>query len=344
MNGMSHLSKIKAPDWRSVSARVKRFSNVKAIIIGDIILDVFLWGKVNRISPEAPVPVVEIQSETQKLGGAANVANNMASLGASVSIFGRVGRDQEGEKILELLEKSNINAKWVVRSSNEPTTVKTRIVAHSQQVVRFDRENKNPLKVPCKEFRYLLEESNDVDVVVISDYAKGVVTEGLVNELKEWASAKNVPVIVDPKVINAHFYKGVTVVTPNHIEAAQMAGLPYVPEDDAILSEVGKRIMLELGCRWLLITRGSRGMTLFEKGAQPIHMPTVARKVYDVTGAGDTVVATLATAFGAGMNILDAAQLANVAAGYVVGEVGTATISADQLKSFIERGHFYEHS
>ncbi len=316
---------------------INKFPEVRAIVIGDIILDVFLWGQVNRISPEAPVPVVEIREETRTLGGAANVANNMSTLGASVILYGRIGKDPEGDAVLKLLQSRGIDSNWIVETSAHPTTVKTRIIAHNQQVVRFDRETKAPLEQPNKEFDSLLANCNKIDVVVISDYAKGVVTESLIIKLREWANQKGIPVIVDPKVINAHIYENITILTPNHIEAAQIAGLPYVPEDDSILLEVGGRIISKLGCEYLLITRGPRGMTLFDKSGFHVHMPTVARKVYDVTGAGDTVVATLSVAIGSGMSVTDAAYLANVAAGYVVGEVGTATISPDQLKASLLR-------
>ncbi len=325
-------------DARNLQEWIDRFHEVRAVVIGDIILDVFLWGSVNRISPEAPVPVVEIREETRTLGGAANVANNMSTLGASVILYGRIGRDPEGDTVLKLLQSRNINSGWIVRAFSHPTTVKTRIIAHNQQVVRFDRETKAHLDQPNEEFNSLLKNCGSIDVIVVSDYAKGVVTEPLIARLREWAVQRGVPVIVDPKVINAHIYKGVTVLTPNHIEAAQIAGLPYVPEDDSMLVEVGKRIISKLGCEYLLITRGPRGMTLFDKGGFHVHMPTVARKVYDVTGAGDTVVATLAVAIGAGMSVADAAYLANTAAGYVVGEVGTATISPDKLKTSLVRG------
>lgn len=297
-------------------------------------LDIFLWGTVKRISPEAPVPVVEIQKETRAAGGAANVAHNVATLGANVVLVGRIGDDSEGKHLVEILRTSGVKTDGIITENNCLTTVKTRIVAHSQQVVRFDRESREPLS------RYALEHVSSflktlraVDAVIISDYAKGVITAELMDVVRSWASSMGVPILVDPKVNNAGLFKNVMAITPNFGEALHIAG-DHTDED---IQNIGRKIIDRLGCRYVLITRGSEGMSLFDQRGNALHLPTLARKVYDVTGAGDTVVATLTVGMCTGLTMAEAAYLANVAAGYVVGELGTATVSAEALKEAILR-------
>lgn len=317
---------------------IDRFPDVSAVVVGDIILDVFLWGIVNRISPEAPVPVVEIQRETRALGGAANVANNIRALGASVYLIGRIGGDPEGQTVKNLLAERGIQSEGLVASNRCSTTVKTRIIAHNQQVVRFDREVRSHLTDrEMKSIASFLEDLPAIDVVIVSDYAKGVVTPDLMEWLRSWTARRNIPLVVDPKVVNASFFRDVTVLTPNHVEASQIAGMTFVPEDDEHLCDVASRIMEKLRCQYLLITRGPGGMSLFSRENSPIHLPTIARQVYDVTGAGDTVIATLSVAICAGLPVIHGAYLANLAAGHVVGEVGTAVITAHRLKELVQR-------
>ncbi len=330
---------------RLVSA-LERFKDIKVLVIGDIILDVFLWGVVNRISPEAPVPVVDIKKETYQLGGASNVAHNIVTLGGKVSIIGRIGKDKEGEIVLGLLDEKGINREGVVVSQEIPTTVKTRVIAHSQQVVRFDKEVKK--KLNDRDFHKiepLLNSLEDFHIIVVSDYAKGVIDEKVMGLLKGLSNKLGIPLIVDPKVSNKSLYKDVTLLAPNNLEASQMAGftredLWEVSNSDGHLIEVSKRILEELNCRYLLITRGSKGMSLFERGKDPVHVPAVAKKVFDVTGAGDTVVATLSLGIASGLSVLEASYLANFAAGYVVGEVGIATISQEELKKIVEKSTY----
>jgi D-glycero-beta-D-manno-heptose-7-phosphate kinase len=315
---------------------VKSFPDCRVLVIGDLMLDIFVWGEVRRISPEAPVPVVEVRGETRHPGGAANVVHNVASLGGRVAAGGVIGADAAGNELTELLLEKSVPAEGMVVAPDRPTTVKTRVIAQNQQVVRFDRENDRPLDPDS--IRRLLSfiEANlsGCQVAVVSDYAKGVVCEPLLDGLRELAGRANVPVIVDPKVQHASLYRRFTVVTPNHHEAAQMAGIPI--RDEPTLLTAGRRLLERLECRDLLITRGKDGMILFSGGADPVPIPTVAKQVYDVTGAGDTVAAVLALGIAAGLSTLEACILANLAAGIVVGEVGTAAVTSAQLLSAVE--------
>jgi len=322
---------------------LEKFSSTRILVIGDIMLDVFLWGTVNRISPEAPVPVVEIKRETYHLGGAANVAHNISALGGKVFLCGRVGNDSAGQELLKLFREKGIDATGVVACPDMCTTVKTRVIAHNQQVVRFDREVRIPLRDEAlARVIDFLRSTETPDVIVVSDYAKGVVTIDLMNVIKSLTQLTGTPVIVDPKVSNKHFYSGVTVLTPNKQEAIQMAGYD-ITNSEKDLNTVASIIMKELKCKFLLITRGSEGMTLFEDNHDPVHIPAYARKVFDVTGAGDTVVAVLALGMAVGLSVYEAAYLANLAAGFVVGEVGTAVVTSQQLKNLIRENQLGLH-
>jgi D-glycero-beta-D-manno-heptose-7-phosphate kinase len=315
----------------SLQRHIERFPEAAVLVVGDLMLDHYIWGKVSRISPEAPVPVVHVDSESWQLGGASNVYNNIVSLGGRTEICGVVGVDEGGRRLLEALRTRRAGRGGLVVDAERPTTTKTRVVAHSQQVVRFDVEQRTEIP-PASQRRILRQiESRltDISCVVVSDYAKGVVTSTLMAELVRLTTGRRIPLVVDPKVEHFSYYKGVTVVTPNHLEAAQAAGVHG--EDDRAVSEAGETIRQRLGCRSVLVTRGERGMSLFESDATSLHIPTTARQVYDVTGAGDTVVATLALALATGASFKDAAVLANHAAGIVVGMVGTATVTPQQL-------------
>jgi len=326
---------------------LERFPSARVLVIGDIMLDVFLWGTVNRISPEAPVPVVEIKRETYHLGGAANVAHNISALGGKVFLCGRIGNDSAGQELLKLFGEKGIDATGVVACPDVCTTVKTRVIAHNQQVVRFDREVRTPLRDDAlARVTDFLKATAPPDVVVVSDYAKGVITSDLMNVVKSLSQRTGTPLIVDPKVSNKHLYSDVTVLTPNKNEAIQMAGYDvtnsHVGADLCVCPDAGNHaglplhaIMKELRCKFLLVTRGSEGMTLFEDNRDPVHIPACARKVFDVTGAGDTVVAVLALGMAVGLSVHEAAYLANIAAGFVVGEVGTAVVTSQQLKNLL---------
>ena len=306
------------------------FKKKKILVIGDLILDRYMWGKVNRISPEAPVPIVEIASENFHLGGASNVAHNIVALGGHASIVGVAGYDRGGEILKGMLEEKGIHYAGVFWSSR-PTTVKTRVIAHSQQVVRFDREDK--AKVEGKVLKNLLgfiqSTLPEYDAVILSDYKKGVISSELVREVLKKTRPQNIFVSVDPKVGHFHCYKNVSLITPNVPEASQASGIDIRDEDS--LMKAGRTLLRKIPCDAVLITRGEHGMTLFRRD-KAVNIATVAKKVYDVTGAGDTVIAAFTLAFAAGASMEDSAVISNHAAGIVVGEVGTAVVTTDQLR------------
>jgi D-beta-D-heptose 7-phosphate kinase/D-beta-D-heptose 1-phosphate adenosyltransferase len=266
-----------------------------------------------------------------RLGGAANVFNNVLALGGKADICGVIGSDEAGRLLLKELGRKRAARGGVVIDADRPTIKKSRVIAHNQQVVRYDVERKGELKVQLQKriLRYVDSRLRAVTCLVVSDYAKGVVTAGLMSDLVRLAALRKVPVIVDPKVEHFGFYKGVTVITPNHLEATQAAGLHG--DGDQTIQEAGETIRQRLGCQSVLVTRGEKGMSLFEDHKEGWHIPTQARQVYDVTGAGDTVVGTLALALSTGASMREAATLANYAAGIVVGMVGTATVTTKQL-------------
>jgi rfaE bifunctional protein kinase chain/domain len=316
---------------RILQCHVDRFPQASVLVVGDLILDHYIWGKVSRISPEAPVPVVHVHSESLQLGGGANVFSNILSLGGQADICGVVGADEGGRRLLKELSPRRQGRGGVVIDPDRPTTRKTRVIAHNQQIVRYDVERRTEIKAVLQRrlIRYVESRLRDISCLVVSDYAKGVVTAGLMVELTRLAALRRIPIIVDPKVEHFSHYKGVTLVTPNHLEAVQAAGLH--DEEDRSVHEAGEIIRQRLGCQAVLITRGEKGMSLFESDGSTWDIPTLARQVYDVTGAGDTVVGTLALALATGASMRDAAILANQAAGIVVGMVGTASVTRPQL-------------
>ncbi len=305
------------------------FKKKRILVIGDLILDRYIWGKVNRISPEAPVPIVEVTSENFLLGGAANVANNIIALGGHATVVGVAGQDRGGNILRKMLEDNDIRSEGVFWSSR-PTTVKTRVIAHSQQVVRFDREDK--ARVEGKILNGLLDfvrtEISGHDAVVVSDYKKGVVSTELIGEVLKQTRPKNIFVAVDPKVGHFHCYKNVSLITPNIIEASAASGVEI--KDEESLLAAGRALLSKISCDAVLVTRGEHGMSLFRKD-KAVHIPTVAKNVYDVTGAGDTVIAAFTLAYAAGGSMEESAMIANHAAGVVVGQVGTAVVTTDQL-------------
>jgi D-beta-D-heptose 7-phosphate kinase/D-beta-D-heptose 1-phosphate adenosyltransferase len=311
---------------------VDRFVGAKVVVVGDLMVDRYYWGAVKRISPEAPVPVVEVTQETKRLGGAANVAHNIRTLGGEPMLCGVAGRDPAGEWLVAELERIGVDGSGVILADGLPTTIKSRVVAHSQQVVRFDREKRDDLEPEtARELeRALGRRWKDARGAVVSDYAKGVVGEGLMDMIRRInRGARRIPVAVDPKSEFFKKYRRVSVITPNYGEAVVASGLGT--KGSGGTERIGSRLLSLTGAGAILITRGEEGMSLFEKGRKPFHIPTVAREVYDVTGAGDTVLGTLMLALAAGASIRDAALLANVAAGVVVGEVGTVPATRDQL-------------
>ena len=322
-------------DSKVLSEGIDKFSSCRILVVGDVIMDEFLWGRVERISPEAPVPVVQVEEESLVLGGAGNVVNNIISLGGQALLCGVVGNDAMGRELVHMLEKMNSPSHGLVVEDRRPTTIKTRVVAHSQQVVRVDREESEPVTEASIEgiITTVEEQTGSIDAIVVSDYGKGVVTRSLMDGLRSLGQDGQPILAVDPTVRNLALYKDVTLITPNNYEAQQMSGIHI--EDDQSLRRAGAHLLEELGCQTVLITQGDKGMTLFESNGQTTQIPTVARKVFDVSGAGDTVIATFTLALAAGMKPSDAALIANLAAGIVVGEVGTATVAASRLKEIM---------
>ena len=312
---------------RNFSRLIDGFRNRKILVIGDLILDRYIWGKVSRISPEAPVPVVDVVDDNFMLGGAANVAGNIVSLGGKAAVLGITGKDGAGEVLRKLL--ANSGAEPVLIEDPRPTSVKTRVIAHNQQVVRFDMENRDHLSGrQLKKMLALLDEQvSRADAVIVSDYKKGVVSGEMMRHLVKTAKGKFIA--VDPKVGHFHLYKGVSLITPNLLEASEGAGQPI--KDDASLLRAGRGLLKKLRLSAVLITKGEQGMSLFTRAAVR-HIPTAAMKVFDVTGAGDTVIAAFSLAYASGAKMEDAAFIANHAAGIVVAQVGTAAATADELK------------
>jgi len=312
---------------------MRGFKDKNILVIGDIILDHYIWGRVNRISPEAPVPVVEVTRESFLLGGAANVAHNIVSLGGRASVIGINGQDIAGEALMNILIQRGVNCDGIF-TENRPTTVKTRVIAHNQQVVRFDREDRK--YVDGKILKGILGYINSVlfhyDAVIVSDYQKGMISEELIRDIVKKTKPRDMFIAVDPKVGHFDFYKGVSLITPNVMEASSGSNIEI--RDDITLLKAGRSLLKKISCKAVLITRGEQGMSLFEKN-KVTHIPTVARKVYDVTGAGDTVISAFTLSCAAGANMEEAAVISNHAAGIVVGEVGTAVLTPEQLlKSF----------
>ncbi len=298
---------------------LEKLPSLKILVVGDIILDRYLHGKVERISPEAPVPIVEVEREELRLGGAGNVANNLVSLGVQTYITGVVGDDRAGDQLLSMLKEKGINPLTVV--DKRPTTEKTRVVSMSQQLLRIDREDRK--KVSGEALRRIKDVilDGDYDGIIISDYAKGVITEEIIQSIKE----KSVFYSIDPRPINKNLYLGANLITPNEKELRAMTD-PLSEENVEIL---GGRLKEELKVETLIVTRGSKGMTLFHE--KIYHFPARAKEVYDVTGAGDTVIASLTAFYLAGASWEEACELANVCAGIVVGEFGTASVSPEEL-------------
>lgn len=326
----------------SYRSAITRFSSAKVLVIGDIIIDHFLWGSATRISPEAPVPVVNVKREESMLGGSANVLRNILSLGGQAVLGGVIGNDLMGQKVQELMHELGASTAGLV-IGRRPTTVKTRVVAQGQQIVRVDREVAAPLSRESLEklLAILTQSIDDFDAVIVSDYAKGVVSEQLMvplHHLLEQArqrTHKTIPLVVDPKPSNIQCFVGATVITPNHHEARQLSGM--ILDNDVSLGAAARQIRDDIGCKAVLITRGEAGMALLQEDDRLVTIPTMAKEVFDVTGAGDTVVATLSLALASGACMCDAAALANYAAGVVVGKVGTASVSAQELLQTIEK-------
>jgi len=332
---MKPLSAVPAISTRKLTQYFQRFSRARILVLGDLILDHYVWGKVHRVSPEAPVPVVHVDSESYRMGGAANVYHNIMTLGGQAELCGVVGADQVGKQFLADIRRSSPDSSGIFIDASRPTIKKTRVVAHNQQIVRFDVEQRHDLssQLAKKIIRHLASRLPDASCLVISDYAKGTITAELMKAIQELADQNGVPIVVDPKVEHMAYYQGVTVITPNHLEAKQAAG--FLPTQDVPIEQIGVSLQKRLRCQAVVVTRGEEGMSIFEGNGQSWTIPAVARQVYDVTGAGDTVVSTLALAISAKASLPDAAVLANQAAGIVVGMVGTATVTRSQLQEVL---------
>lgn len=306
---------------------LEKYSDVKVLIVGDLMLDRYCWGSVSRISPEAPVPIVNLDKTEVTLGGAANVAANVVGLGAKAFLVGVVGKDTDGSIFPKFLEEKNISPDYLIEIENRPTTVKTRIVAHNQHIVRVDQETSNELSVFEENLVWnkLINVFEQCDIVIVSDYAKGVLTKNLLLRLIKLGVERNKPILIDPKGKDYSKYKGATLLTPNKREAYHATFIESV-------ENAGDYLIKNLSLKALLITQGEDGMTLFENGNKPLKLNALARKVFDVTGAGDTVIATLAVSMAAGTSLAESAKIANIAAGLVVEKVGTATIEINELR------------
>ncbi len=322
----------------TLQSLIESFKKTRILVIGDLMLDEFIWGKVSRISPEAPVPILEVEKTTFYPGGAANVVRNLACFTTHGAMAGVVGKDEAGQQLLGLLQAEGALTEGIYCSPDRPTTRKTRIIARQQQVVRVDREVKHKLnseeRLNLK--RYLDQHLQAFDGVIVEDYGKGLLDQDLASEIIAACRHHQKILTVDPNPNNPLDWSGATAIKPNRIEALTSAGV--APRDDApALQEAAQILMNRWESEYLLITLGDEGMELFQKGKPSYHTPTRAKEVYDVTGAGDTVIALFTLALASGASAIDSAEIANHAAGIVVGKLGTATLSAEELlQSFTE--------
>ena len=317
---------------------IRRFTGIRVLVIGDLMLDQFVWGDVSRISPEAPVPIVRVRRQEVRPGGAGNVVSNIVALGGRAAACGFVGRDLAGRALLGALRDAGGTPAGVVTSAAVSTTQKTRVIAHQQQVVRFDHDADSqppPAHLTRRLISWVTRHARGFPVVVVSDYGKGVVSRELLEELARLRARQGFAYVIDPKRPNFPHYRGASLVKPNVMEASVAAGIEI--EDRASLAEAGRRLLDRWQADSILISRGEAGMTLFKRGTRAHHFPTAAQEVFDVTGAGDTVLAACALALAAGGTFEEAAILANHAAGVVVGKVGTATASARELMRALAR-------
>lgn len=316
---------------------VERFDSVKILVVGDVMLDEFVWGQVSRISPEAPIPVVRVVSETAIPGGAGNVAANVSSLGANVHLTGIVGNDVEARILKKELKLRGVTGSGLIVDNGRPTILKRRIIADNQQVVRMDREETGKIHAGIIEkiVDYCRSIISGVDGIVISDYGKGVVAKLVVRELLKFGRERHLPIAVDPKTRHFDRYSRVTIITPNKREVEENRHV--LIENKKMLVKAGRNLLRELGCSAVLITRGEEGMSLFEKDGSITHIPAVAREVYDVTGAGDTVTCVLTLSLSCGATMREAAVISNYAAAVVVGKRGTAAVTRDELIDMLER-------
>jgi len=318
---------------------IQKIKDKKILVLGDIMLDKYIWGDVSRISPEAPVQVVNVLKESYAPGGAANVANNLAALGAKVFVVGIVGNDTTKDKLVKELKKRNIDVSGLINDSNKRTIQKVRVFGRNQQLLRFDYENEGYVNDETENdiFEFISKKIDEIDAIIVSDYAKGVIKGSLMKKLISFCNEKNKKIIIDPKPKHKDFYKNATLIAPNHTEAYQMIGSSENEDTNGDIEKIGKQLLKEINSN-VLITKGEKGMSLFEKGGRIINIPTFAKEVFDIIGAGDTSVATITLALVSGASFEEAAIIANYAAGITVGKIGTSTVSIEELEKSIENG------
>ena len=313
-----------------VEKLLENANNKTIVVVGDVMLDQYFWGEVSRVSPEAPVPVVDIFDESYHLGGAANVAQNLISLGIKPVLCGLLGNDNRGKRFIEICDKMNINSCGLYKDENRITTVKSRVIGNNQQIVRMDREVKNPIDTVGENFIYeKIINLETVDGIIFEDYDKGTISPNLIQKIISWAKTKNIPVFVDPKFNNFKNYQGATLFKPNKKETE--IGLEMKLDSKEQIFSAGRKLLEEHNLENVLITLGADGMILFEKDGTVSSVPTIARKVADVSGAGDTAIATLTAMFVLGATLEEAAIIANFAAGIVCEKPGIVAIEKNEL-------------
>lgn len=328
---------MKSQGFNKLKRIISNFRNTRVLVIGDLILDEFIWGDVSRISPEAPVPVVWVKKESFMPGGASNVANNLRSLGAKTYLAGIIGDDERGAILKGELERSDVNTGGIIIDESRPTTLKTRVVAQHQQVVRIDKEKVDTLsdKISSKVIDYVEGIIGCIDAVIIEDYGKGVITPKLLSSLVPLAKSHKKIIAVDPKEEHFKYYKGVSVITPNNHEASKAVGFEI--KDKESLRKAGRMLLKKVKCGIALVTLGENGMAVFQNGKAMERIPTVAQEVFDVSGAGDTVIASYTLSLASGADPIAAAHIANCAAGIVVGKVGIAVVTPEELTERIRK-------
>ena len=324
---------------KNVESLFTRAKEIKALIIGDLMIDEYLWGKAERISPEAPVQVVDVVREELRLGGAGNVANNLVALGCAVTVCSVIGGDENGTILRHVFTGKGVDVSGLFEDPMRRTSKKSRVVAAHQQIVRIDRESREPLR---PEFEgeitaFIRGKAAEYDVILVSDYLKGVLTEGVLTTIIEIGREHGIPVVIDPKGSDYGKYRGATILTPNRREAEIASGMKIT--DDESLARTAEALLCRGGLAALLITRSDEGMSLFQASGSTVHIPTTAREVYDVTGAGDTVLAVMGLVLACGRGFEEAARLANVAAGIAVGKLGTSTVSPAEIINEVGLGH-----
>jgi D-beta-D-heptose 7-phosphate kinase/D-beta-D-heptose 1-phosphate adenosyltransferase len=324
---------------KDVESLFNRAKDVRVLVVGDLMLDEYLWGKAERISPEAPVQVVEVTREDVRLGGAGNVINNLVALGCKVTALSVIGGDDNGVLLQHAFTGKEVDVSGVFEDPMRSTSKKTRVVAANQQIIRIDRETKDSISAQFEEriIEFVNTRKNEFQVILISDYAKGVVTPRILAGIIAIARRVNLPVAIDPKGTDYTRYRGASILTPNRKEAEIAAGI--IITDDESLKEAARTLLGQVDLDAILITRSEKGMSLFPRGGDVIHIPTLAREVYDVTGAGDTVLAVLGLALACGMDFANAARLANMAAGIAVGKIGTSTVAPAEIIDAVSHDH-----